>query len=109
MAEGFADGVVTFCLASAAEVEAAALGEGVRSGVLVGRVGLDGEEGLLGWGSDGGLLQPLVWASGTSCLDAYKHISKKSGRKSEVYYIKTRPVTAGASFSQLDVIDKIRA
>lgn len=80
MAEGFADGVVTFCLASPAEVEAAALGEGVWSGVLVGRVGLEGDEGLLGWGSDGGLLQPLVWASGTFCLDAYKH-NRKLGKR----------------------------
>jgi len=40
--------------------------------VVVGRAGLEGEEGLLGWGSERGFFQPLVWASGTACLDACK-------------------------------------
>ena len=55
------DGGVDFCLGAAEEgEEGVALGEGVRSGVEVGRAGLDGDEGLLGWGSAEGFFQPLA-------------------------------------------------
>lgn len=62
------DGGVDFCLRAAEEGEqAAALGEGVWLGVKVGRAGLDGEEGLLGWASAEVFFQPLA---GPSCKTA---------------------------------------